>query len=117
MTNVLVTAAEKLGRRHGSERGSWVIDGNTTRELAQKIIDGYEKGDPEVMDLCQSPLKSEYDDDPSEMIILEEIGELAVELSPGEVQIVNGDNLLDIYDVHFQEGFWETVIQAARHVL
>lgn len=116
MTNVLVTAAEKLGRRHGSVRGEWLIDANISKEGAKKIIDGHDRGDPEIMDLCPNPLSGEYEDDPSEVLILEEIADLAAAEESDEVVPVEDDNLLDIYEVHFAEGFWETVLQAARNI-
>lgn len=116
MTSVLVTAAEKLGRRHGSEKGSWVIDGNTKKEAAERLIKGHEDGDPQVMDLCPNPLSGEWTDEPLEMEILGEIANLAAEMKPDKVEPVHDDNLLDVYESHFQEGFWDTVIQAAKNV-
>lgn len=116
MTSVLVTAAEKLGRRHGSEKGSWVIDGNTKKEAAEKLIAGHEAGDPQVMDLCPNPLAAEWTDEPIEMEILGEIADLAAEMKPQFIEPADDNNLLDVYETNFADGFWETVLQAARNV-
>lgn len=93
-----------------------MIDANMSKKGAKKLIDGYESGDPQVMDLCPNPLSGEWVDDPGEMEILEQIAEIAVELKPHKIEPVDDDNLLDIYETHFQEGFWETVLQKARNL-
>lgn len=35
-----------LGYRAGEAAGSWVIDGNTSRETCERILRGIEEGDP-----------------------------------------------------------------------
>lgn len=107
----MIEKARELGLDYGKARGSWVIDGNSPKEFCQKIIDGYEDGDPEIMDISGSPLSGEFADGPTESSVLRSL----------DVEIADHCNMcqeeqteiIDAYEHAYQEGFWDTVIQAA----
>ena len=94
--------AYRAGRDHGRARGSWVIDGNTTDAYKAHIIRGYDEGDPEVLDLCPSPLSGEWAG--------ESISELSAEFG---VDLHDDDRASDFED-GFADGFWEEVLSSAR---
>lgn len=91
------TAAYKAGYIHGAARGSWVIDGNTTQATADKIWEGYNDGDPEIMDMCPSPLSGEHTG--------ESINELSAEHG---VDLWDSDIATE-FEAGFTAGFWDTV--------
>jgi hypothetical protein len=107
-------SAKKLGYDAGKAAGSWVIDGNTSEETALAILKGYDEGDSQVMDMQPSPLSGEWADDPTIADVLANIADDAdVELDKdGEY-----DDLLNIYEVSYSEGFWNEVIRSANAVL
>ena len=110
VTTLTITAkAMELGAEHGKSCGSWVIDGNTSNETAQKIIDGYDNGDPEVMDYCPSPLSGEFADDPTVHDVLKELGVLWSD--------DRADDLINAYEEAFQSAWWATVIQSCYGML
>jgi hypothetical protein len=107
----LEAAAAELGREAGHNAGTWVIDGNTTVETARKIIQGYEDGDPEVMDMQPSPLSGEWADDPTIHDVLRDIGIRANVDAMDDDEI---DDLLTTYELAYSDGFWAEVIRAAN---
>jgi hypothetical protein len=112
-TDKHIAAAEALGQQHGAAAGSWVIDGNTTRETARAIVQGYEDGDPGVMDMCPSPLSGEWADGMTADMVLREV-------CAGDGLLVSvGDDfryeaISDAYEQGFSLGFWDQVIADAR---
>lgn len=82
----------------GSAAGSWVLDGNSTVETARRIIDGYNDGDPEIMDLQPAALSGEW------------AGESMVELGLEGAD----DELLDAYEEAYGAAFWYEVIRNAK---
>lgn len=100
-----------LGREHGVNTGSWVIDGNTSTETAARIIQGYEDGDPEILDMEPSPLSGEWADSPTPKTLADEL-ELAEEYRGSEL-----DQLCTDYELGFSEGYWAEVTRAARAIL
>ena len=90
----------KMGEEAGKAAGSWIIDGNTTAETAQRIIDGYDANDCTVMDLQPSPLSGEW------------AGESISELFGKQPT----DSQLDDYENGYSEGFWAEVIRSAKAV-
>jgi hypothetical protein len=64
----------EMGADYGKSRGSWVIDGNTETATVRKILDGYDDGDPEIMDMCPSPLSGEFADGPTVYSVLKSVG-------------------------------------------
>lgn len=105
----LVAKALELGTERGKSQGSWVIDGNTSNAFAQKVIDGYDDGDPEIMDMCPSPLSGEFADDPTVHDVLKEIG---IEWSDDRA-----DEVIDAYEEAFSKAWWDTVIQSCYGML
>lgn len=88
-------------RDRGKAAGSWVIDGNTTRETAQHIVSGYEDGDPAVLDIAPAPLSGEW------------AGESMTELRLDDAD----DETLTAYEDAYGEAFWDEVLTSARRVL
>jgi hypothetical protein len=86
------------GYAAGKARGSWVIDGNTTLETCQRIVQGFDDGDPEIMDIQPSPLSGEW------------AGESIKELFGYQPS----SHCLDLYEQGYSEGFWDEVMSAAR---
>jgi len=110
----LEAAAAELGREAGHNAGTWVIDGNTTVETARKIPQGYEDGDPEVMDMQPSPLSGEWADDPTIQNVLDDI---ASEAEVWEIDPDSEDDLLIVYENSYSDGYWHEVIRAANAVI
>lgn len=105
--------ATELGREHGRNVGSWVIDGNTTEETARRILTGYEEDDPEVLDMEPAPLSGEWADDPTPASVY-----AALDMSAEDVdQDDPAGQLLTDYEIGFSEGYWEEVTRAARAAL
>lgn len=100
------TQAENLGREFGRSVGSWVIDANTTRETCELIIQGYEDGDPEIMDMEPAPLSGEWADSPTPT-------GLARELGTDEMND-DFDDVCRAFEDGFSHGYWEIVISNAR---
>ena len=91
----------KMGCEAGRAAGSWVLDGNSSSAEARWILEGYEDGDPAVMDMQPSPLSGEW------------AGESIREIfgrwpSPRE---------MDLYELGYSEGFWGEVQRSARALL
>ena len=86
------------GYKAGQAAGSWIIDGNTTLESCRRIVQGYDDGDPEVLNMQPSPLSGEW------------AGESMKELFGYQPS----SRCLDLYEQGYSEGFWDEVMQAAR---
>lgn len=111
MTNdELETAALKLGSEHGYNAATWATDGNTSQETYKSILQGYEDGDPEVMDMQPSPLSGEWADDPTPNSVLEAFGVEDLEGSEDG----RWDWLLDAYEGAFSEAYWDELIGTCR---
>lgn len=97
----------EAGKDAGRSAGSWFIDGNTTSETAQAIIQGHDDGDPEIMDMQPSPLSGEW------------AGESVAELIPGwnEMSDAQQDEATSDYEAGFQEGFWDEVLRSAKNLV
>jgi hypothetical protein len=108
-----IKRAEQLGTEHGSARGSWVIDANCSNRFCDKVIDGYENGDPEVMDLCPAPLSGEWADDLTPESLCRALGFTDEQVGDIEWQSDAGDFIVQSYEAAFDAAWWDTVIQAA----
>lgn len=108
MTGTIASVIE-LSKQHGAEKGraagSWIIAPNMKEAASQRILDGYNDGDPEVMDMCPAPLSGEFAGDPIPSVVLQELGI--------EFDHESADEVLDAFEDSFQEAFWHTVIRAA----
>lgn len=103
-----VKAAEKRGYEAGTSAGGWVLDGNSKEADARWVMEGYDNGDPEVMDLQPAPLSGEWGG--------ESINELLGDLTEGRRDNTK-QNIMDAYEEGFQRGFWDEVTRAAAHML
>jgi len=116
--NRLKDAVRKVGEEHGAARGSWVVDGNTTKATAERLVKGLDDGDPEVIDSLPELRIGEWADDPSENDIVSEAvyaGHIDIaqnELAPEEV-----DELIGDYMDGWYSGMQAEVERSARAVL
>ena len=94
------------GYASGKARGSWVTDGNTTPETYRWIREGYDNGDPEVMDLCPAPLSGEWAGESISEVFGLKVGE----------DYPDSENL-DSYEEGYQQGFWDEVLNACNYQL
>ena len=94
------------GYRHGKTVGSCITDGNTKTETYAWILKGFDKGDPEVMDIRPNPLSGEW------------AGESISELFGLAIgQDLPDDESLTEYEHGFSDGFWEQVISDCNYQL
>lgn len=112
----LMNDAYTLGEQHGRAAGSWVIDGNTTRETAQAVLSGYEDGDPLVMDMQPSPLSGEWADSMTPQRLMVEMGLDPSTTYPPESGM-HEDDICDAYEQGFSDAYWATVIADAQNVV
>jgi hypothetical protein len=105
----LEAKAFELGRDRGASAGSWAVDGNTSQDALRAIINGYNDGDPAVLNMEPSLLSGEWSDDPT-------INDVLAELGIDEDEEYEGD-LLDEYENGFSDGFWGEVIRSANAML
>ena len=114
----LATAEEseafELGKQAGHAAGSWVFDGNTSEAEYRRVLDGYEAGDPEIMDLEPSPLSGEWADSWTPRSLGDELGVIDTEDRDYELRI---EAISDAYEQGFSESFWDEVTRAARYQL
>lgn len=118
-TDKLSKAAKELGCEHGEQRAGWIITSETSEKLAKTIMEGHEDGDPQVMELCQSPLSSKWVDDPTPMAILDEIANKVDDQHSlrGDVIEEDTEDILDIYENAYQDTFWNNVILGCKRIL
>jgi hypothetical protein len=92
------------GYRAGRAAGSWVIDGNTTRETAQAVLDAAEQCELEI----PAPFSGEWADGWTKGRAYEDAG-----LFP----IVGHDGLTDAWEDGFREGYeYQAVCDAEYQV-
>lgn len=100
----------EMGKSYGKSIGSWVILGDVNTEKVRAILDGFDDGDPEIMDMCPSSLSGEFADGPTVYSVIKAVG-----LDPHNAECTEYfDALIDIYEDNFTETFWETVISACN---
>ena len=97
-----------FGQECGTNSGSWVLDGNSSLETAQRILDGWEDGDPEILDMQPSPLSGEWADGitASEVYTAAEMAEDESDDGASEI--------LDAFEDGFTDGYWLEVCRSAR---
>lgn len=114
MTSNELTTAEKmadLGADQGTRDGSWAVDGNTSDATLRMIWQGYNDGDPEIMDMQPSPLSGEWADGPFIPDVLEEVG------LPRDYDGDDLSDLLDAYEMAYSEAYWTTVLRSVSYLL
>jgi hypothetical protein len=97
-----------LGRNYGEILGNWVIDPFTTQEQCMRLIEGYENSDPEIMQLCPSPLSGEFADGPTVYSVLKELG-----ADPAVPESWH-DEVIDAYEDAFEKAWWTAVLDGAH---
>lgn len=100
------TKIEARGKADGAAAGSWVIDGNTTRERAREIWQGIEDGDPAILDSLPALCLGEWADDPSWEDILDD--------EDIEADDDTADDLWRTYEDAWHEGMIDRVTRDAR---
>ena len=98
MTSMTTTEHHTNGYEAGKAAGSWVLDGNSSTETAARILQGYDDGDPEIMDMQPAPLSGEN------------AGDSMVELLGDEHTFEDAE----AFENGFGEGFWDEVRSSAR---
>lgn len=96
----------KRGLADGKAAGSWVLDGNTSKERAREIWQGIEDGDSAILDSLPSLCLGEWADDPSWEDILSDEGI--------ECDDDTADDLWGTYQDAWSEGMLAEVSRAAR---
>lgn len=113
-TRDLKSAARRMGREDGARAAAWTYDGNTSRETAERIVRGFEDGDPAVYDLFRAPdLSGEYADDPTPDSLARDLGLPADD--PRADWLV--DELATAYEDGVASSFWPAVERAYRAIL
>jgi hypothetical protein len=106
-------AIRDRGKDDGIAAASWLVDGNTPHpeEVLDRLIDGMEQGDPQIMDELPHPrLGGEFADDPT----FEDI--LKAELDEYDEERVQNGEYEDLYDAYC-EGFNEGVEKEIRRMI
>lgn len=96
--------AYRAGYDHGQARGSWVLDGNSTVETARRIVEGYNDGDPEIMDMQPAPLSGEW------------AGESIPEMSDYFDMDLSDETVADDFEQGFSDGYWTEILTTAREM-
>lgn len=111
----LGAAARQLGVIHGKVRAG-TVKRTLSKDLAKRLLEGYENHDEDVMDMCPKPLSGEWVDDPTPMRILDQIANRAG--LKNKIYKTGGpdieDDLLDVYEDAYTEAFWETVVSDCK---
>lgn len=104
---LVLDQARELGADYGKAAGTWVeID---SAEAARRILDGIEAGDPEILDMCPSPLSGEWADSLNEAGLIDELDLVADSLSEEErAEVVTA------FEQDFYRGYWDEVQRMAQ---
>ena len=74
-TREMLAAARRDGKSAGIAAASWCFDGNTTDETYRYFLEGYEAGDPAVLDRFNVPnLSGEWADSPTPASLADDYG-------------------------------------------
>lgn len=120
--DALSEAAYRLGLSKGEDFANRLIDRVTDIEDARIILNGFENGEEEVMALCPDPLSGEWADDPTPVSAINDISSLAE--AEGLLKKANiiealdaAEDLLDVYEHAYRDGFWETALKRAGEIV
>jgi hypothetical protein len=106
-------AMRSLGEEHGKAASSWILDGNSTQEAAERLLRGILEGDPEVLDsLPSSPLSGEWADAASGAELVAEAGLDFDGSDPDSAE--RESELLDAYSDGYSEGVHDGAEATAR---
>jgi hypothetical protein len=118
----LSDAAYKLGRQKGEDFANQLIDHKVGVLTAEDVIKGHEAGDEEVMNLCPDPLSGEWSGDPTPITAMDDIASLAeaeglLRKPSIEEALDSAEDVLDIYERAFRDGFWEVALRKANEIV
>lgn len=99
----------ELGREHGRNVGSWVIDGDTSEETCREILQAIEDGDPGFE--APAPLSGEWADWPTPQTLADDL-ELDEEHRGSEL-----DQICTDYELAYYEAWQDEVVRSARAML
>ena len=111
----LTEAAVKLGTQDGERLAESLVSLKMTKPLANLLLTGYEKQDPDIMALCLEPLEGTHGDQPSAMFILDEIAQLADDLQV--IKYDEEENVLEAYENSYKEAFWAKVVARLKEIV
>lgn len=120
--DALSEAAYRLGRAKGEDFAKRFVDITTEPEEAQIIITGFENGEEEVMALCPDPLSGEWAGEMTPVLAINDISSLAeaeglLKKANIEEALDAAQDLLDIYEEAYRDGFWETALKRASQII
>lgn len=100
--------AQQEGRERGRNAASWMFDGNTTEETYRRFLQGYDEGDPAVMDAYAPPswLSGEWAGES----ISELLGDC--ENARDEERL---DGVMEAYESAAEEAYWRELVRTARY--
>jgi hypothetical protein len=87
-----------------------VIDGNTSRETARAILDGWEDCDPKILDMMPAPLSGEWADSMTPLKLADAIEFYNFE--PWDL-----DSACAAYEESFEDAYWLEVRVSAESVV
>lgn len=113
-TDEIRQAAEEAGTEAGHNVATWA---EITPDNAQAILDGYDEGDPIILDMMPAPLSGEYAGE-SIPEIVHASGLDYDSLDTDDARDHNDiDTFLDAYEDAYQTAYWNEVTRAARYQL
>jgi hypothetical protein len=100
-----IARAREAGRERGQAAGSWVFDGDTTQDTIRRILQGWDNGDPEILDMQPAPLSGEW------------AGESIPELSAEYELNLEDDDIATAFEDGFADGYWDEVQRSGKAML
>lgn len=118
----LQQAAHKLGWSKGEDFANLLVDRGTDAEDARIILNGFENDDEEVLALCPEPLKGEWAGEPTPFAVMSDIASLAeaeglLEKPNIEEALDAAEDLLEVFEHAYRDGFWETAIKRSKEIM
>ena len=118
----LSEAAYRLGRTKGEVFAELLINHKTGRDTAEILLAGFESNNEEVMNMCPDPLSGEWSGDPTPIMVIDDIAELAeaedlLNKANIEEALDAAEDLLDVYEQAYRDGFWETALKRAAEIV
>lgn len=108
--------ARAKGHAHGQIDGSWATDGNMSDEALHRLLQGYEDGDPEIMDSQPAPLSGEWADG----LLIDDVL-IALDIEPYNSEDSEWadavDDILGEFEDGYSEGYWQRVTSDCRALL
>lgn len=103
--------ADKLGREHGHNAGSWVVDGNTSEEQLRWLIQAIDAGDPAFE--VPNPLSGEWADEPTTDTVADALG-VGEEYRNGYIDLTAE---FEVYEAAYYHAYEEQAYKDAKGFL